>query len=71
MRRSRLKVVGRGAYYHVFNRVSGEEGHLPFGEREKERFVELLLALSKLFNQRLYRLAASSGHLQVYRLLVM
>jgi putative transposase len=49
MRFPRLKPVGRDAFYHVYNRVTGYAEDRPFGEVEKEHFIRLMSRLSRLY----------------------
>src|SRR5262245_37280110 len=68
MRIARPKVRGRGAYYHVVNRVAGHGGWLPFGEEEKERLVWLIKRLASLYTVEVvgYTVMGNHYHLVVY-----
>lgn len=45
----RKKLVGQGAYYHLYNRVSGPVGDLPFNDIDKEKAFQMLEDLSRFF----------------------
>lgn len=45
----RKKIVGQGAYYHLYNRVCGPVGELPFTDLDKERAFHMLADLSEFF----------------------
>lgn len=49
MRSSRKKVLGKGCYYHVMNRVTGVKGECPFTEVDKEKGFKIIAQLSKYF----------------------
>lgn len=49
MRTARLKPMDIPMFYHLYNRVAGEPGYRPFGEAEKEKFVQLLHKLDAFF----------------------
>ena len=45
----RKKITGQGAYYHLYNRVCGPIGELPFGDVDKEKAFLMLEELSNFF----------------------
>lgn len=45
----RKKLVGQGAYYHLYNRVGGPIGELPFNDVDKEKAFHMLEDLSEYF----------------------
>ena len=54
MRTARVKPVAAespvgGTYYHLVNRIAGFPGDFPFGDREKERFIQLMKQLLRLY----------------------
>ncbi|OVE77884.1 hypothetical protein BVX99_01350 [bacterium F16] len=48
-RQLRKKVVGQGAYYHLYNRIGGPIGELPFTDVDKEKAFQMLEELSEFF----------------------
>lgn len=68
MRRARLKPSGIPICYHLYNRVAGEPGFLPFGPAEKEQFVRLLHKVQRFFTVRIlaYQIMSNHFHLLVY-----
>ena len=45
----RMKVIGKGCYYHLMNRVGGPKGSYPFGDVDKEYGFRLLQNLTEYF----------------------
>ena len=58
----RKKVVGQGAYYHLYNRVNGPIGDLPFTQVDQERMFQLLEDLSELYLIEVISFTAMSNH---------
>ncbi len=56
----RLKVIGEDAYYHVISRTVGQEFLL--GKKEKNKFVEMIEKLSKLFLVKIIGYSIMSNH---------
>ena len=55
-------------FYHVYNRVAGEPGYLPFGPAEKEYFVRLLHELNTFFAVKVvaYQIMSNHFHLVIH-----
>jgi len=68
MRRPRLKPDDQPLFYHLYNRVAGEPDFLPFGPREKERFVRLLKKLNRFYTVQVvsYQVMSNHFHLVVH-----
>ena len=49
MRMNRIKPEDEDTWHHCYNRVSGTELDRPLGPAEKEKFIRILLRLSKFF----------------------
>jgi putative transposase len=49
MRQARIRPEDTDTFMHVFNRVTGPVGDYPFGRPEKERFINLMRDLTRLF----------------------
>ena len=62
MRRPRFKPDDRPLFYHLYNRVAGEPEFLPFGPKEKERFVQLLHQLDLFFTVKVVAYQVMSNH---------
>jgi len=45
----RVKPEYADTYHHCYNRIAGVPGEFPFGRPEKEKFIELLRKLSRLY----------------------
>lgn len=45
----RRKITGQGAYYHLYNRICGPIGDLPFNDVDKEKAFQMLEDLSQFF----------------------
>ena len=58
----RKKVAGQGAYYHLYNRVGGPIGELPFTDVDKEKAFQMLEDLSELFLLELISVAWLGNH---------
>jgi len=65
MRVARAKVRGKGAYYHVVNRVAGNSGWLPFGEVEKERLVWQIKRLASVYTVEVVSYAIMGNHYHI------
>ena len=42
MRKARIKLKKNDGYYHLYNRIAGMPGDLPFGDVEKEKFIRII-----------------------------
>lgn len=62
MRKARFKPEHVPFFCHLYNRVAGEPGLLPFGPREKAHFVRLLHKLSVFFSIRVCSYQVMSNH---------
>jgi hypothetical protein len=49
MRQARIRPQDTDCFMHVFNRISGPVGDYPFGNAEKQYFVNLMRDLTQLF----------------------
>ncbi|MFC1462762.1 transposase [Verrucomicrobiota bacterium] len=49
MRKAREKVAGVDSYYHVYNRTVGMPSDMPFGPREKARFLRTVKGLAEFY----------------------
>ena len=67
-RRARLKPADRGVYYHLTNRIAGMEGDYPFGDAEKQKFIDLLKNLSSFFTIEIlsYQVMGNHWHIICY-----
>jgi len=68
MRQARLKPTGQAVFYHLYNRVSGTQDDRPFGEAEKEKFIQLLHKLTAFYTVRIlaYQVMSNHFHLVVH-----
>jgi REP element-mobilizing transposase RayT len=68
MRRPRLKPLDMPIFYHLYNRVAGEPGFLPFGPAEKEKFIQLMHKIDKLYTVKVvcYQVMSNHFHLVVH-----
>jgi hypothetical protein len=64
MRTARVKPKG-GTYYHIVNRVAGEPGWFPFGDVERQKFVELVKKFSNLFAVEVLAYQAMGNHYHI------
>jgi len=62
MRNKRIKPQQIDIFYHLYNRVAGDEHYLPFGASEKEHFTRLLHKLSIFFTIRVVSYQVMSNH---------
>ena len=49
MRKAREKVADADSYYHVYNRTVGMPSDMPFGAREKARFLRIIRRLAQYY----------------------
>lgn len=68
MRTPRIRSQQVGMYYHIVNRIAGEPGVVPFGDVARERMVELLNEVSRLFTVEpiAYQIMGNHFHLLVH-----
>jgi REP element-mobilizing transposase RayT len=62
MRVARRKVVGRGCYYHLMNRIAGAEGEYPFTEVDLEFGMNLVRKLSRYYLLELISMCWMGNH---------
>ena len=62
MRFPRLKIKGKGCYYHITNHVSGPRGALPFTEEDKEMGFQIVRRLLELYCIEVISLCWMSNH---------
>ncbi len=65
MRPLRIKPAGHEVFYHVYNRVAGSPGYLPFGDTEKDLFVTLLIRLCQLYTVEVIAFVVMSNHFHI------
>lgn len=67
-RERRIKPADVGTYYHLMNRVAGEEGEYPFGDVEKATFVNLLKEAVNYFTVEIlaYQVMGNHWHMVCY-----
>jgi hypothetical protein len=67
-RQPRIKPAGVETTYHICNRVAGDPNDLPFGDAEKEKFVELVHRLAAYYSVEVLAYNALGNH---YHLLLL
>jgi len=65
MRTARIRYDADLCYYHLLNRVAGEENFFPFGDVEKEQFFRLALDLAKLYAIEILSIVVMSNHYHI------
>jgi putative transposase len=65
MRGARMRVDSEGTYYHLIARASGCASDRPFGEAEKDKLVELIRSLSRLYTVEVLGYCVMSTHLHL------
>jgi hypothetical protein len=61
MRTARVKPE-TGTYYHLVNRVAGEPGWFPFGDVERQKFIDLVEKFSRLFTVEVFAYQVMGNH---------
>jgi hypothetical protein len=61
-RQARIKPEGVETTYHICNRVAGDPRDLPFGDPEKEKFVELVHRLASYYSVEVLAYSALGNH---------
>ena len=64
MRIARVKPK-TGTYYHIINRVAGEPGWYPFGDVERQKFVDLVEKFSHLFTVEVLAYQTMGNHYHI------
>ena len=65
MRASRLRYDRELCYYHLMNRVSGQPDYLPFGDLERERFLQLVQEAATFYSLELLSVVVVSNHYHI------
>jgi hypothetical protein len=61
-RQARIKPPDVDTVYHIYNRIAGDPGDLPFGNEEKNKFVEMLNRLSRYYCVEILSYSCLSNH---------
>ena len=61
----RKKITGQGAYYHLYNRIGGPIGELPFTDVDKEKAFLMLEDLVEFFLLELISVAWMGNHFHI------
>ncbi|MBT3374452.1 MAG: hypothetical protein HN742_19085 [Lentisphaerae bacterium] len=65
MRGARIRYDRERCYYHLMNRVAGEPDYLPFGDVEKEHFLQLVQQVSTFYSLDVLSVVAMSNHYHI------
>jgi hypothetical protein len=67
-RKARIKPNDVGTFYHCMNRIVGEEGEYPFGDMEKNKFIQLIKEAARYFTVEVlsYQVMGNHWHIVCY-----
>lgn len=65
MRKRRIRRDHQGSYYHLIARTGGTASELPFGDREKQRLIDLIHELSRFYTVEVLSYVVMSNHVHL------
>lgn len=65
MRTSRMKVRGRGCYYHLMNRITGHRNNYPFTDVDKEKGFKVIEDLRRYYLLELISMTWMGNHFHI------